>query len=149
MWLSHARTRLEHFETGPERDAFEGVHDGYLRLEDPVLHRRRIEFDKRSIRIEVKDTLECAEEHFVKIHWHLAENCMARVSGHAVEVDCANVRLLVECPRELRAPEVVVGKDDQPLGCISRRLGEIPPSPAIVSRVRLACGNRVHTLLTC
>ncbi len=147
MWLSHARTRLEHFETGPERDAFEGVHDGYLRLEDPVLHRRRIEFDKRSMRIEVKDTLECAEEHFVKIHWHLAENCMARVSGHAVEVDCANVRLRVECPRELRAPEVVVGQDDPPLGWISRRLDEKTPSPVIVCRGRIAGGTSVLTVI--
>ncbi len=147
MWLSHARARLEQFETGPERDAFEGVHDGYLRLEDPVLHRRRIEFDKRNMRIEVRDALECAGEHFVELHWHLAENCVAQVSGHAVEIDCAKVRLRVECPRELGAPEVITGHDDPPLGWISRRLDEKTPSPVIACTGRVASGTSLVTVI--
>ncbi len=141
MWLAHARARCEHFETWAERDAFEGAHDGYLRLSDPVLHRRRIEFDKPNMRIEVRDTLECAEEHSVELHWHLAEGCAAQVSGHAVEVGCAGVRVRVECPRELSTPEVVVGQDDPPLGWISRRLDEKTPSPVIVCAGRI--GGRI------
>jgi hypothetical protein len=148
MWLSHARAQCECFESGEERDVFEGVHDGYLRLSDPVRHRRGIEFDKRSMRIEVMDTLECSEEHSVEVHWHLAEGCVARVSGHAVEVSCANVRMRVECPRELGTPEVVVGRDDPPLGWISRRLGEKKPSPSIVCTGRIAGGTSLVTVVT-
>jgi hypothetical protein len=148
MWLSHARAQCERFESGAERDAFEGVHDGYLRLDDPVRHRRRIEFDKRNTRIEVRDTLECREEHFVELHWHLAEGCVARVSGHAVELDCANLRLRVECPRELGVPEVVVGLDDPPLGWISRSLDEKTPSPTIVCRGRISGGANLVTSIT-
>ena len=147
MWLAHARARLERFETGAERDAFEGVHDGYLRLDDPVLHRRRIEFDKRDMRIEVRDALECREEHFVETHWHLAEGCTVQVSGHVVEVECANVRLRVECPRELGKPEVVAGRDDPPLGWISRRLDEKKPSPVIVCQGRVAGNTGLLTVI--
>ncbi|HMH18897.1 MAG TPA: alginate lyase family protein [Burkholderiales bacterium] len=148
MWLAHARARCEHFESGAERDAFEGVHDGYLRLDDPVRHRRRIEFDKRNTRIEVRDTLECREEHFVELHWHLAEGCEARVSGHAVELDRANLRIRVECPSELGTPEVVAGRDDPPLGWISRRLDEKTPSPTIVCRGRISGGANLVTAVT-
>ncbi len=147
MWLSHARPRCEHFESGSERDVFEGVHDGYQRLHDPVRHRRRIEFDKHHMRIEVRDTLECAEEHFVEIHWHLAESCVTQVSGHAMEIGCAQVRIRVECPRELGAPEVVVGRDHPPLGWISRRLDEKTPSPVIVCAGRVAGGVRLVTVI--
>jgi len=140
MWLAQARAWREHFESGPQGDAFEGVHDGYLRLNDPVLHRRRIEFDKRNMRVEVRDTLECSKEHSVAIHWHLAESCVAQVSGQGVEVASANVRMRVECPPELGAPEVVAGRDDPPLGWISRRLDEKTPSPVIVCTGRIA-GN--------
>ena len=147
MWLAHARARREHFETEAERDEFEGVHDGYLRLDDPVLHRRRIEFDKRSMRIEVRDTLECVAEHFVELHWHLAESCVAQVSGYAVEVGCANVRLRVECPCELGAPEVIAAHDDLPLGWISRRLDEKTPSPTIVCAGRIAGDTRLVTVV--
>ncbi|MGB5080355.1 MAG: alginate lyase family protein [Burkholderiales bacterium] len=147
MWLVHARTRLERFESGAERDAFEGVHDGYRRLDDPVLHRRRIEFDKRNMRIEVADALECAGEHSVEICWHLAEDCRARVSGHAVEVGRAGARIRLECPRELGAPRVVVGRDDPPLGWISRRLDEKIPAPAIVCAGRIAANTELLTVI--
>lgn len=147
MWLAHARAWCEHFETGAERDEFVGVHDGYLRLKDPVLHRRRIEFDKRNMLIEVRDALQCTGEHSVELHWHLAESCVAQVSGQAVEIGCANARMRVECPRELGVPKVVVGRDDPPLGWISRRLDEKTPSPVIVCAGRIAGGTRLVTVI--
>jgi hypothetical protein len=148
LWLKHARARCKHFETGAVRDVFEGVHDGYLRLDDPVLHRRRIEFDKQSMTIEVRDTVECSGEHFVEIHWHLAERCVARRSGHSVQVEGAGFRMRVDCPRELDVPAVVVGQDDPPLGWISRRLDYKTPSPVIVSKGRVAGNTSLVTLLT-
>ena len=148
MWRSHARALCERFEPGMERDVFEGVHDGYLRLEDPVRHRRRIELDKRKLRIEVRDTLECSGEHFIELHWHLAESCAARVSGDAVEVVRAGVRMRVECPAELGAPQVVVGRSDPPLGWISRRFDEKTASPAIVCQGRIAGSTTLVTVVT-
>lgn len=147
MWLSHARARCARFEPGPQRDVFEGVHDGYLRLRDPLRHRRRIELDKRALRIEVCDTLECAAEHFVELHWHLAEECTVRAAGHAVEAEFGGVRLRLECPRELDAPRIVSGRMRPPLGWISRRLDERTPSPTIVCAGRVAGGARMVTLL--
>ncbi len=147
MWLSHARARCEHFESGMERDVFEGVHDGYLRLNDPVRHRRRIEFDKRDMLIEVEDTLECNEEHFVELHWHLAERWVARVSGHAVEAECADARIRFQCPLGLGAPDVIVGQNEPPLGWISRRLDEKKPSPVIVCAGRVAGDTRLVTVI--
>jgi hypothetical protein len=147
LWTAHARARCERFESGTGRDLFEGVHDGYLRLPDPVLHHRRIEFDKRAARFEIRDTLQCAAQHEVELHWHLAEHCRAVVSGHAVEIACADMRLRLECPRELDAPEVVSGREEPPLGWISRRLDEKSPSPTIVCRGRVACTATLRTVL--
>ena len=147
LWLSHARARCERFEAGVERDVFEGVHDGYLRLDDPVIHRRRVEFDKRSMRIEVSDVLECAQAHPVELHWHLSERCDARVRGRAVEVERANVRVRIECPAELGAPEVVTGREDPPLGWVSLRFDEKTPSPTIVCKGRVAAGTALLTTI--
>jgi hypothetical protein len=148
LWKSHARARCERFESDAARDLFEGVHDGYLRLPDPVLHRRRIVFDKRAMRIEIWDSLECASPHAVELHWHLAERCSAVVSGHAVEVACADMRLRLECPRELAAPEVVSGREDPPLGWISRHLDEKSPSPTIACHGRIGHATYLRTVLT-
>jgi hypothetical protein len=145
LWLSHARARCERFEAGAERDVFEGVHDGYLRLDDPVIHQRRIEFDKRKMRIDVSDVLVCASWHSVELYWHLSEGCDALVRGRAVEAGRGNVRVVIECPGELDAPEVVKGREDPPLGWVSPRFDEKTPSPTVVCRGRVAAGT---TLLT-
>jgi len=132
LWLHHARAWCERFEAGEERDSFEGAHDGYRRLADPVLHRRRIDFDKRALRLEVRDTLECAAPHVVQLHWHLAERCVARVAGHAVEVERDGVRLAIDCPRELEPPQLVSGREAPPLGWVSRRFDEKRPATVVL-----------------
>jgi uncharacterized heparinase superfamily protein len=40
------RCRCLVWETGPEKDVFVGEHYGYLRLDPPVVHRRKVEFSK-------------------------------------------------------------------------------------------------------
>ncbi|HEX9395341.1 MAG TPA: alginate lyase family protein [Burkholderiales bacterium] len=138
LWLRHARAWCERFDSSDERDSFEGAHDGYRRLVDPVLHRRRIDFDKRALRIEVRDTLECAAAHAVQLHWHLAERCAARLNGRTVEVERDGLRLRIDCPRELEAPQLVAGREAPPLGWISRRFDE--KSPATVA----VCAGRIY-----
>jgi len=141
LWLEHARARCERFDAGVDRDVFEGAHDGYRRLADPVLHRRRVEFDKRASELLVRDTLECAREHELELHWHLAEDCDARAEGHAVEVVCAGERLRMECPRQLAPPRIVVGREHPPLGWVSRALGVKVPAPTIVCQGRMGAGS--------
>lgn len=148
LWVSHARARCERFEPGTARDVLEGVHDGYLRLADPVLHRRRIEFDRLRMRLEVTDTLECAAAHFVELHWHLAENCLARTHNHAVGVGCLNVRMRVECPQQLEAPKIVIAREQPPLGWVSRRYDEKAPSPTIVCAGRIVGRTSLVTVFT-
>lgn len=145
LWLSHARAKCVRFETGTERDVFEGLHDGYLRLDDPVIHRRRIEFDKPGMRMAVSDVLECAREHSVELFWHLAEGCATRLHGRGVEIARAKVRVRIECPPELEPPVVVAGREDPPLGWISRRYDEKTPSPTIVCRGRIRGGISLRT----
>jgi hypothetical protein len=148
LWARHARARCEHFDTGASRDVFEGAHDGYMRLDDPVLHRRRIEFDKQRMSIAVRDTLECGGKHFVEIHWHLSDSCVARACGHCVEVERAGFRVRVECPRELEPPMVVSGQDDPPLGWTSRQYGCRTPSPVIVCKGHAARNIGLVTIFT-
>ena len=138
LWLEHARARCERFDAGVDRDVFEGVHDGYRRLADPVTHRRRVELDKRARQILVRDTLECAHEHELELHWHLAEDCVARAHGHGVDIECAGQRLRIECPRELAPPRVVIGREHPPMGWVSRALGVKAPAPTVVCRGRMA-----------
>jgi hypothetical protein len=141
LWLAHARAHCERFDAGEERELFEGVHDGYRRLADPVRHRRRVEFLKRERLLLVRDTLECARTHEVELHWHFAEHCSVRASGYEVEVDSGGVRLRLECPRTLAPPRIVLGREHPPLGWVSRALGVKTPAPTVLCRGRIGPGS--------
>ena len=75
MWLRHAAAGCSLWLSSPEKDSFEGWHDGYLRLDDPVKHRRLIELDKRARRIVIEDQLEMEDEHEVELYFHCSEAC--------------------------------------------------------------------------
>ena len=122
------------------RDVFEGWHDGYLRLADPVLHRRRIVFDKLTRRIFVYDTLEMSGEHDIELRFHCAPECRVRpaADGDGYEL-CHGARsVLLRLPR---AKAVCVGvrrgDDEAPAGWISRRYGVKEPCDTIVWRARV------------
>ena len=98
MWLKKANARLLAHVPRGTLQVFEGEHDGYGRLADPVLHRRRVEFDTNKRVIVVKDILQCRGEHQLALHWHFAEGCqvdagdggtvLARGARHALELRC-------------------------------------------------------------
>jgi hypothetical protein len=48
MWLRKANAGCTRWRTASARTCFEGWHDGYLRLDDPVMHRRSIRLIKAS-----------------------------------------------------------------------------------------------------
>ena len=75
MWLCKARAGCSLWLSSAEKDSFEGWHDGYMRLADPVKHRRLIELDKRARKVVVEDTLEMGEEHDVELFFHCHEGC--------------------------------------------------------------------------
>ncbi len=71
VWLPWARGRVGYFNHSESLAYFEGVHDGYARLNSPVLHRRAI------VRVGehwlVVDDLQSAAEHLYRLHWLLAD----------------------------------------------------------------------------
>lgn len=94
MWLHKANAvALSHDAT----NFFEGIHNGYMRLRDPVMHRRIIRFDSKRNALKVEDTLECFGEHEVALHWHFAEGCHAETVGQALDVTERDKGLHMTC----------------------------------------------------
>jgi hypothetical protein len=58
-------------------DLVEAEHRGYLRLPDPVLHRRVLLLNKAARRFVIEDTLEGDDRHRLEWSFHLAPHCEA------------------------------------------------------------------------
>lgn len=131
MWLKHARARCLKFESQPDRDVWEGEHDGYRRLSDPVGHHRSITYDKSDKMILVTDRLDAKKQHFVELHWHFSENCQVKIHDSRVVVRNNDVVLTMSMPGAEWRPELVNGRQDPPLGWISRGFDEKTPAPCV------------------
>lgn len=84
LWLlqNDAKHDLRLWETGAEKDVFEGAHDGYGRLPQPITVVRRITLEHAAHRLVVEDRFEGKGKHDIRIPLHLAPGVSAvRVSN--------------------------------------------------------------------
>jgi len=137
--------RLPEFELtashlGARVDFADGRHTGYARLDDPVVHRRRILYIKRSYWL-VVDTFDAAAEHDYEITFSLTpgEVSLDPETGIAVTRHPSGPNLAIVPaaggPPGLRA-ELVAGSENPPRGWFSPVYGVRLQAPALAFRFR-------------
>lgn len=69
---TEAKTKVINWKVTEEIDFFEAEHYGYERLNDPVVHQRKIIFNKKKKFWLVKDLFKCKNKHLFESYLHLA-----------------------------------------------------------------------------
>jgi len=139
MWLRKADAQCTLWRPSDERDVFEGWHDGYTHLPDPVVHRRRISLEKRTRRVVIEDTLQMAGKHDIELFFHCSERCQVDPTpdGYALSQEGKTLFLLL--PKAKGAStQVFCGSVAPIMGWVSRRFDAKRPAPTISWRARLA-----------
>jgi len=131
LWVRHANARCTALELNTDAERIVAEHDGYLRLDDPVLHRREIVYERAAAAVSVADHIVCSSEHHIEIFWHFAADCSVTLSDSIATVIRDQVVLELRWPAQLRA-RLVRGSEDPCLGWVSKRLDEKTPSPTLV-----------------
>ena len=139
MWLRKANAGCSLWLSSAEKDCFEGWHDGYTRLPDPVKHRRLIVLDKAAARIVIEDTLEMAEDHAVELFFHCHES--ARVDptqgGYLVRRGDAFIKMSLPPVPEAKL-QLYRGSLSPMCGWVSRAFDTRAPAPTLVWSACLA-----------
>jgi len=138
MWLKKANTTCSHWETSPSLDIFEGWHDGYRRLRDPVTHRRRITLDKEARRILIEDGLEMEGAHDIELFFHCSEYCMVEPAqkGFIIRLGSSSIKLALPQRPSARS-NLLIGSMAPISGWVSRHFDHKQPSPTIAWRERI------------
>jgi hypothetical protein len=118
LWVRHARASVETFESSSNGDLLVATHDGYTRLPDPVLHRRRLAYSHASRRLVVEDELRCAGSHCVELFWHFAAGSVLECVAGTARASCGAASASVSVPAGLTA-RVVEGDEALPQGWVS------------------------------
>ncbi len=134
MWSQKAEAVLDQWKSTEGSDLVSGHHTGYLRLADPVRHRREVTFDKQERVFRIVDTIEAEGEHIIEQFFHFAEDCQIRRTddGWDIEHDGVRVKFYTD---DLLDQSLVLGRDEPPLGWRSHKLGDRQPSPTLVGRM--------------
>lgn len=70
-WMSLPNVRAEEWIKGESFDFFVGSHDGYMRLPEPILHRRFV-FSRRARFWLIRDQAMGRGKHQLELFWHIA-----------------------------------------------------------------------------
>jgi hypothetical protein len=150
MWLRKAKAACSRWITSLDEDFFEGWHDGYLGLPDPVMHRRSIKLDKRARRIVIDDTLQMDGEHLVELFFHCHEGCALKTAPPGFEITKGGRTINLRLP-DLPGGEVsVLEASTNPIGgWISRRFDRKERAPTLVWSGRLSGRSVLRTEIDC
>ncbi|HEX8988349.1 MAG TPA: alginate lyase family protein [Rhodocyclaceae bacterium] len=151
MWLAKAGAGCNVWHATAETDVFEGWHDGYLRLADPVMHVRRIELDKRARRIVIEDRLKMRGAHEIELFFHAAEDC--RVSddgGGRFRLSCGAREATLTLPAAADAStRLHCGSLDPIAGWVSPRFDERRPAVTVHWHACLTGDAVLRTEIAC
>lgn len=137
MWIHKAQVRNVEFRSADDTDVLIAEHDGYLRLKQPILHRREIRLQKHDKRVTVIDDLTGTGIHEAEWFWHFAETCRVRLEADCVIAEDAGYRVEMRFSGFQPAVAVLHGQDDPMGGWISRSYQQKFASSSVVCRHRL------------
>ncbi len=79
-WKTSASCQLLEFDDLGEAVVFEGSHDGYRRLNDPVTHTRSVTMLRQQAAFVVRDKFHARVRHAYAVRYHFAPDCEAETS---------------------------------------------------------------------
>ena len=150
MWLRKADARCTLWRSSDDRDVFEGSHDGYAHLPDPVEHRRKITLEKRARQVILEDTMLMSGAHEIELFFHCSEQCRVEPAPGCCLISRDGRMLILRLPEAPGATtRVHCGKLAPISGWVSRSFDEKQPAPTIVWRARLAGDVVLRSEISC
>ncbi|MGD9210557.1 MAG: alginate lyase family protein [Desulfobacteraceae bacterium] len=147
MWTRHANAHCEVWEVGDSQDRFVGYHDGYTSLDDPVIHKREVFYEKNADRFIVTDQIECEKTHSVKRFWHFSEDCKVTIIKNRLFIENNGVKVELYSEDTDQIYQLIKGRENPPTGWISRWFDQKTPCYAAVALNRITGSTKLSTII--
>ncbi|CAG4882910.1 conserved protein of unknown function [Georgfuchsia toluolica] len=150
MWLTKAKAGCRLWRSSAYQDVFEGWHDGYMRLADPVMHSRRITLDKTGRRIVIEDILRMAGTHDIELFFHCSERCRLLAVGDNYALRQGDLSILLKLPQAQGATIQLRRGSVAPIGgWVSHRFDVKQPAPTLRWMARLTGTTVLRSEIIC
>lgn len=147
-WHTRPSARLRVWTSTDSFDFADASHEGYTRLADPVVHRRRVLFVKPRYWV-VVDDLAGSEQHEIELRFQFAARSVRLGPGlwAASQGRRADGLWLAPFSAVPLTPRLVEGQENPPEGWLSSHYGQRQPAPAVVYAATTRLPLRIVTLL--
>ena len=145
LWRHVARCEAEYVQDKATFIEVAGYHDGYLRLSDPVLHRRRLRLDRKSRIVTITDILECHGTHEVEIGFHFSEACDVWQAERNVFLAAHGTKRLRLHLDACLTPTLYRGSEQPIAGWVSRTFDVKVPTVTLVARGQMTRTTEFRT----
>jgi hypothetical protein len=131
LWGRRAKAVAGIYESKAEYDRVEGEHDGYGWLDDPVIHRRGLLYDKNTRIAEITDMVQMGKEHGVEQYFHIDKRCRVTGSGNCYELNSGDKTIRVTLDKKATW-KLICGQENPMLGWQSEEFGDLAPCNTLV-----------------
>jgi Heparinase II/III-like protein/Heparinase II/III N-terminus len=142
LWLRGANARELDVQEDGDVAYWNAEHDGYLSLDPPARHRRRVRLDRASRSVAIIDEIDCGS-HDLCLAFHLGPDVRAELDGHRAILHWPTAptpgAARLQLPDQLRW-SLHRGETEPILGWYSPGLGRRVPAVTLLGRGR--CGPR-------
>lgn len=148
LWRQVANCYVQRHESQATYVEVEGVHDGYQRLADPVVHRRAVRVCQPTSQVHLIDQLECREAHEVELFFHFHHQCDVRQMGAThFEAARGGTRLAIRLAASLQC-QLYYGSEAPMAGWTSDRFGVKTPAFTLCARAHITGTTALTTTIT-
>ncbi len=147
MWGARANARCTEWTVSDRGGVFRGEHDGYARLTDPVIHRRRVELDAAARTLVIHDEIAAAGTHAATWFFHFGEGCAVERSSQGdfrITTPSASLSLLVDAGVEAA---LVAPSAEPEGGWVSRGYHRKTAAPVLQVRAQTSGTSRFTTTI--
>jgi hypothetical protein len=146
LWSSKATARLLRFEENFGQVTIEAEHDGYMRLPEPVTHRRTVCFNRATGHVYIEDSFRCAGRHEVELFFHMHQEATVMcVSDGEAQVGWRGRRIVFSSPDRSASWQILCGSDNPKLGWRSLRFNHKQPIATLRIRMEIDGPNTIRT----
>lgn len=133
LWGKRATAKCIDWQPSDNGGTVTGEHDGYGRLDNPVLHRRTLQLEGRQQLLRITDAVVTSGQHTIRLALHFSPACtLEHIDKNIFRIICRNVCATL-CLDAILAAEVFHGSLQPILGWASSGYHQKKPCHAIVA----------------
>ncbi len=135
MWGARAKAECVRWQPGNDGQGglVTGEHDGYVRLPDPVLHRRTLELSGEKEKIMLQDEVLTSGPHHLVFYFHFSEECsVVELRDNICRIQIADRTMIFQMDKAFTL-EVVEHSDRPDGGWVSRGYHVKTPAPILTA----------------